>query len=177
MTPLSHSDADLPSQTQNALEETSVASSPTLNSSSTGERSEAAVRTIAQSILRQESHSGPLPAPSQLRAYEAAISGAGQTIVNEMVAEGAHRRACETKLIDLQREEQLQELAGYVFGKSAGVLVVSICLYFAYKLALSGHDWVAGGVVTGAMGSVVATIVGEKLKAKRAVKASEPARQ
>lgn len=60
------------------------------------EQHQADQRTASLSI---QSYEGPLPPPEYLRQYEEAVPGAGQKIVDMMVAQANHRAEVERNLI------------------------------------------------------------------------------
>lgn len=98
--------------------------------------------------VRRITRSGPLPAPEDFAAYEAALPGAADRILR-MAENSLQGHIDQQKVVGACDEKRLsndlvEALTGQVFG-----LIVCLCLAFGgYKLIEAGHD-VAGGAFIG----------------------------
>lgn len=130
------------------------------------ERIAVEARRVAVSVIKHEMHAGPMPAPKQLREYDAALPGTALIIRDEFQANGLHVRESEKRALEASIEDNRQNrltAERLVFGAFVLILV----------LALAGHDTV-GGIVAGT--TVLAVITGflKKGTSKKAQPAPSP---
>jgi len=95
---------------------------------------------------------GPLPPPSMMAEYEKVVPGFSQKLVESFIKEGDHRRQSESAALNaaISRAERGQWLGG-----ALAVFFGCIALYLGDK----GHDWLAGGVFTGTIISIIVVFV------------------
>ncbi len=106
----------------------------------------------SSSIVQHTSslHVGPLPAPSDLKAYEDIYPGLANRIVTMAEEQSAHRRYLEAKVItsDVRRSWG---------GLIAALVVAVIGLGGSFIVITMGHDWagatIAGGTLTSLVGA------------------------
>lgn len=97
-----------------------------------------------QVLTQLELFSGPIPHPDILKKYNEIDPGAGKQIIDEMIAEGDHRRSLENKSIEyVRRERKRRDLMGFVIG----VLIVGLGAFLIYK-----NHVVAGSIFSGISG-------------------------
>lgn len=125
-------------------------------------------------IMTAESYSGPTPHPKHVQHYDRILPGAAKIIFDEFQANGAHQRrmeerqmALQERAIELQGRDNAEEAiknkrAQYI---TAGLVVVG--LVAALLFGLMHESWVAGGIVTTLLVTVVsAFLAGKVAKAK-----------
>lgn len=96
----------------------------------------------------QQQWSGPLPAPEQLKQFDAIVEHGAERIMTMAEQEAAHRRNQESVALHADSRGQL-------LGQLSAIVVAMGGIVAAVWLALAGHDWVA---VTLA-GTTITTIV------------------
>lgn len=120
---------------------------------------------FAELALRISSHSGPLPHPEFLEAYEKAVPGSGKIIV-KMAKDGAtHRQEINRAHIRFQRRalelKARESLLGQIFAFALALVVLG------GGLVLLGLDKSLGGlgsIITAAVALVSVFIAGKLLK-------------
>ena len=109
-------------------------------------------RAIVQVVESQSSHSGPLPAPQQLREYDLVLPGLAERIVRLTEVEQEHRH--EIVRESVRREARLKE-RGQVLGMVALILMLAFCAYLAAEGHAEAAAAVAGAVIVGVVGVFV----------------------
>jgi len=98
-------------------------------------------------VRAESSWSGPIPSPDQLARFDAVIPGSAERILKMAEQEGEHARDIQRRAVRATiRLEHLGQGCAFVFATGA---VIS-----AYRLAMTGHDVVAGILI----GTTLATI-------------------
>jgi len=99
-------------------------------------------------VRAESSWSGPIPSPDQLARFDAVVPGSAERILNMAEQEGEHARDMQRRAVKAAiRLEHLGQGCAFVF--AAGAVMA------AYRLAMAGHDMVAGILI----GTTLATIV------------------
>lgn len=91
-------------------------------------------------VSMQQHYSGPLPPAQEFKAYGEVLPDAPERILSMAESEQKHRHKKEMRALNVRI---LTSVAGMIFG----VVIVVLCVWFAYKLGMSGHDWLAGSIV------------------------------
>lgn len=91
-------------------------------------------------VAMQQHYSGPLPPAQEFKAYGEVLSNAPERILSMAESEQKHRHWKENFAIIIR---SINSVLGMLFG----VIIVVLCLWSAYKLAMKGHDWLAGSIV------------------------------
>lgn len=157
LTPSSHTDQQ-PEESDAVLKVKDPGSTP--GESELLERVTETAKRVAVSAVKHEMHSGPMPAPKQLREYDAALPGTARIIRDEFQANGKHIRESERRGLEASIEDSKENR------KTAERLVWgSLCLVLI--LALTEHENAAIAV---AVTTVAAVITG--FLQRRAPKAS-----
>jgi uncharacterized membrane protein len=100
-------------------------------------------------------HSGPLPSPQQLAAYDEIMPGAAKEIFGMTIAEQKHRHSSDKRNASILT-------AGLLLGFFVSVMLISAAVY----TAVQGQPWVAAAfVATSAVGMVPAFINGGRKNA------------
>jgi len=73
--------------------------------------------------------SGPLPPPEILKQYDQIVPGSAKIIIEDFKAQGAHRRALETKIIPVAYD---QSSRGQIFALIIGILGLGSAVFTAY---------------------------------------------
>lgn len=81
--------------------------------------------------------SGPVPDPNTLAKFNEIEPGMASRIVKMAEDEGDHTRITETRLVKAA-------IASEILGQVFALVIVLAGFTFSYKLAMGGHDWVAG---------------------------------
>lgn len=122
---------------------------------------------IVEVVEQTLSHSGPLPPPDQLHAYETAMPGLAERIVRLTEREQEHRH--EIIAIAVRRNARLKD-RGQVLGMVALALTLAFCTY----LAAIGATQTAGAVAIGLVAAVVGIfVIGKRAEAAEAGTTSE----
>ena len=96
--------------------------------------------------------SGPIPAPSELRAYEEVLPGTARTIVEAWTEEAAHRRKQEEDgLVSRGASERRAQWLAFSFAVGA-LGVTAFCAYL-------DADWAAAIIGGGTIASVTAAFL------------------
>lgn len=126
---------------------------------------------IRGNMPRQEIqfHSGPLPPPEQLAAYERLLPGAVERIMQMAERQAAHRMSLEQKAVSTQLKESGR---GQIFG-----LIIALCGIGASLTAiLTGHDWAGGTIGTASLVSLVSVfVIGKRMQARSLEEKRPPA--
>ena len=93
--------------------------------------------------IKQEVHSGPIPSPEQLSAYDKVIPGLAERIVKHAEVEQEHRHNMEQRAM---RQPHREALLGQVFGLIIGVVGIVSAAWLISK----GYP-IAGSVFAGGM--------------------------
>lgn len=103
-------------------------------------------------------HSGPLPHPDVLRAYNQAVPGTGDAIVRAFVEEGEHRRSMEERFVALDETSADRDHRRAMLGQwlafgvlAAFVVVCGMAVWlgsFGWPLGVLGGVIIAGMVVS-----------------------------
>ncbi|QUB91163.1 DUF2335 domain-containing protein [Prevotella denticola] len=98
---------------------------------------------------------GPLPAPEDFRAYGEVIPNAPERILSMTEQQVSHRIHTEEKIVK-------SGLAESRIGQWMGYSIVLILIGLSTLLASNGHDWVAGAMMTAAIGLSVIFVLRQK---------------
>ncbi|HUY89083.1 MAG TPA: DUF2335 domain-containing protein [Pirellulales bacterium] len=129
---------------------------------------------FAQLALRITEHSGPLPPPEVLGAYEKAIPGSGKSIIRMAVSAANHRREINLRHARFQRRvlelKGRESLLGQVFAFTLALVAIvgGIVLLFAEK-PVAG----LGTIITAAVALITAFIAGKLIRPADAEPAKE----
>lgn len=91
-------------------------------------------------VSMQQHYSGPLPPAQEFKAYGEVLPNAPERILAKAEGEQKHRHKKEIRALNARA---FVSILGMLFG----VGIVIMCIWFAYKLGMSGHDWLAGSIV------------------------------
>lgn len=91
-------------------------------------------------LSMQQHYSGPLPPAQEFKSYGEVLPSAPDRILTMAEAEQRHRHKRETFAIYVRA-------ANSIIGMLLGIVIVVLCLLFAYQLGMGGHDWLAGSIV------------------------------
>lgn len=91
-------------------------------------------------VSMQQHYSGPLPPAQEFKAYGEVLPNAPERILAMAEGEQKHRHKKEIRALNARA---FVSILGMLFG----VGIVIMCIWFAYKLGMSGHDWLAGSIV------------------------------
>ena len=103
-------------------------------------------RAIVEVVEAQLSHSGPLPAPQQLREYDVVLPGLAERIVRLTEAEQEHRHQIVNEAI--RRDARLKE-RGQALGMGALILMLAFCADLVATGSSEAAAAVAGAVILG----------------------------
>lgn len=109
-------------------------------------------REVIEIISQRESHSGPLPSPAQLKAYDEVLPGLAERIVQLTEKEQTHRHT--TVDFITRRESRIRE-RGQICAMIALVIMIGFCAY----LVSIGSATTAGFVAVGLIAAVVGIFV------------------
>ena len=99
------------------------------------------LRGVSIVSIQQKSHSGPLPDPESLIAYNGVITDGANRIMTMAETQQRHRIKIETYVIESQ---SLQSKLGQIFGLIIGLVGIGCGTY----LAATGQQYV-GGLIAG----------------------------
>jgi len=118
-----------------------------------GRADEAAM--VVQSMLVQQSHSGPLPSSREFRGYNTVLPGAADRILRMAEREQEHRQSLETKVVhdDLRLKGR-----GQVYSLAALALMLAVVVVFG----LLGHPVEGAAIGTAIIVAVIAIFHGQK---------------
>ena len=116
--------------------------------------------SVTSTMIDQRSHSGSLPSPQSIKAYDDVVKDGAERIFKMTETQSDHRIQMEKKIFtgDIR-----QSAIGQIFG----FVVALIALYIAWDLANSEHEVVAsiiGG--TTVVGLVTVFVLGRKADKK-----------
>lgn len=132
-----------------------------------GRENEAA--RVVQSMLVQQSHSGPLPPAREFRIYESVLPGAADRIIAMAEREQVHRQGLETKVVG---EDLSIKRSGQLLSLFALFMMLAVVTIFAYL----GHPGAGATLGTGVIVAVIAIFHGQKwLPKDKAAKAQDNA--
>lgn len=99
------------------------------------------ISTEATTVVAMQQHySGPLPPAQEFKAYGDVLPSAPERILAMAEKEQGHRHRKETFALYVRT-------ASNILGMVLGMAIVMACLFLAYRLGMSGHDWLAGVVI------------------------------
>jgi uncharacterized membrane protein len=105
-------------------------------------------KLVRQVIEYEKRHSGPLPDPETLAAYEAIHPGAADRIFRMAEEQGSHRREIEAKIVEAEisdrKADRLEAYRGQWFGFGIGALAIIV----GGATAVYGQP-IVGGVISG----------------------------
>lgn len=125
-------------------------------------------------IMMAESYSGPTPHPKHLQHYEKVLPGAAKIIFDEFQANAAHQRRIEERqmalrerAVELQGRDNAEEAAKNKRAQliTAGLVVLGLIAALAF--GLMHEQWVAGGIVTTLLVTVVTGFLVKGDRSKR----------
>lgn len=160
---------ELPEQIGHAIEadlEPTIADLPP-------KKRELIVATVKEVV---EHHSGPLPHPQTLAAYDAVVPGLAERIVAMTERELAHHQ-------DLQKRALSAEIGERRVGQASAVIVTLAALGVSGWIATSGYPWVGGGLGGMTLAGIAFAFIGgkeyllNKISRERAIAQSPPARR
>ncbi len=96
----------------------------------------------------ERSFRGPLPAPEDFKAYGEVIENAPERILSMTEQQVKHRINTEDSIVKSGLSESRR-------GQWMGYSIVLVLILLAALLAMKGHDWVAGAMMTAAIGLAV----------------------
>ena len=119
-------------------------------------------RAIINEIVRieQRSYSGPLPPPQVLADYEKTLKGSADRILQMAEREQEARHRIDSEIIGNAAKQHKR-------GQYMGCALVVLLAAMAFTLGLLGHDWLSVMVFTGAIGSVAAIFVLNRIPKNR----------
>lgn len=103
-------------------------------------------------LSMQQHYSGPLPTAQEFKAYGDVLPSAPERILSMAEAEQRHRHRKENFAAKVRA---INSILGMLFG----IAVVVLCLWLAYQLGISGHDWLAGSIVAVATSSAAVFVI------------------
>lgn len=113
-------------------------------------------------IVKQQ-HSGPIPAPEILAAYERLTPGLAERIVKMAEDEAHHRRKTESEIIALQQYDQKAYRRSELFGQIFALAIGLGALVGSVVAAVHGQQIAASFIGTsGVTGLVSAFIIGRR---------------
>lgn len=98
------------------------------------------------------SHSGPLPAPADLEAYERIMPGLAERIVARSEREQTHRHAMDRELVEADMREDKRLGRGQWLGIAAAVVCATVAVF-----ALVSDEPEVAGIV---MGTTIVSLAG-----------------
>lgn len=118
---------------------------------------------------REESFSGPIPAPETLGRYDEIMPGLADRIVKMAEQQGAHRRQLEQQSVEAQIADARADRSEARIGQICALLIGLVATLAGSYTAWQGAEW-PGGIIGGGgvIGLVSVFILGRK-------RSSEPA--
>lgn len=110
-------------------------------------------------IESERSFQGPLPAPEDFKAYGEVIANAPERILAMTEKQVDHRIKTEGNIISGGLIESRR-------GQWMGYSIVIILIAMSALLAILGHDWVAGGMMTAAIALAVVFVLHQNPKSE-----------
>lgn len=114
---------------------------------------------VVTTVLKAESHSGPIPSATHLSKYEEVVPGAAQMIMDEYRANSAHVRALESLAIQSQKDDNDRN-------RRVAERLIWASLASVIGLALAHHDGVAMTLAASTVGAIVTGFVAGKKSTK-----------
>lgn len=109
------------------------------------------------------SHTGPLPAPETLKAYDTVHPGLAERIVRMAEDEATHRRALETRVVEAQVKEVEAVREQIKRGQTFGLTVCLTAIVVGGVVAALGYQLAGGIIGAGGLASLVtAFIIGRR---------------
>lgn len=105
-------------------------------------------------------YSGRVPPPQMMADYERVLPGMTERILT--MAEKSQQAEIDSANDVNRRTDRYQLLS-----LGAGFIGLVIILAFAYVMATTGHDWVAGGALGIGVSGIIATLVNAPFASKR----------
>lgn len=106
------------------------------------------VRREVVTAISHESHSGPMPSPSQLDKYEKVLPGTAKVIRDEFQANGQHVRELEKAAIHFSKDDNDKN-------RKVAERLVWGALIASVVTACTGHETVASVLAVSTVGAVV----------------------
>lgn len=142
------------------LEEILTSEDPEAFKDITDEKKKELLKLFSFTLIKQSSHSGPLPSPESLDKYNSIIPNGGDRIMKMAENQQEHRMAIEKKVITSQSN---QSILGQIFGLIIGVLGI----VGGVILGIYGNPYVGGVIGGGTVVSLVTVFVlGKKYQKK-----------
>jgi uncharacterized membrane protein len=120
---------------------------------------------------------GPLPPPQILQGYEQALPGAAHSIIEMAQAQGAHRRAIESRQLEAQIEGMGSQFAEARLGQVFAFCVSALFLLCGTYTINQGHPWPGSFLGTLGVSGIVTTFIRGRHGKNQADKASEDMRK
>lgn len=116
--------------------------------------------SVKQTQVTETLHQGSLPPPDMLEHYDRVQPG----MADRLLRMAERSQDAEIASVDdvNRRTDRYQLLA-----LSAGFIGLIIILAFAYAMATTGHDWVAGGALGIGVSGIIATLVNAPFSSRR----------
>lgn len=114
---------------------------------------------VITTVLKAESHSGPLPSPKQLAKYNELLPGTADIIIGEYQANGSHVRNMERLALEAQKDDNDRS-------RRVAERLVWASLASVIGLALSNHESVAIALAVTTVGAIISGFFVGKEKAK-----------
>lgn len=115
---------------------------------------------VVTTVLKAESHSGPIPSASHLAQYEGVVEGAAKMIMDEYRANSAHVREMESLAITSQKDDNDRN-------RRVAERLVWASLFSVIGLALLHHDNVAIVLAASTVGAIVTGFLAGRKPPKR----------
>lgn len=110
-------------------------------------------------IESERSFQGPLPAPEDFKAYGEVIANAPERILAMTEKQVSHRIQTEANIVNGGLTESRR-------GQWMGYSIVIVLIAMSALLAVLGHDWVAGGMLTAAIALAVVFVLRQNPKSE-----------
>lgn len=123
---------------------------------------ERVARTTAISVVRHESHVGPMPSPRDFALYDKVLPGTAEAIRDQFVLNAAHVREMERLALQSHKDDNDKN-------RSSAERLMWGALIASFILALMGYQVVAGILAASSVGAIAAGFLKAKwLKDERA---------
>jgi uncharacterized membrane protein len=106
-----------------------------------------------------ERHTGPLPHPNILKAYNEISPMLGEIIVDQFLKETSHRRDLENKEQDDFSRSLTAQIQAQTRGQQFGLASLTLIALFGLIIALTVHPIAGAGVITASAVTAAAVFV------------------